>query len=229
MLQVTSWKTLGMAVDPPMACELALASLDPGPGAPTKRYLKQLPSDKRAFVRAQHMLHFPIRLYLQNTNSKLKLLRISGWQSRALNPKCGISFWAQSPVQLHWLHAHETGAGCVLKSGSNRVKWEYRVSIERSRMGKQRIDIICRGSHNPCHAKLKIISMLHKSITLDIQTKLINRWNFCLLLQDYPLNLLLKKHCGGSPTTPTAATVHHCLQFHWLLCCCWKDISIMVA
>lgn len=54
-----------MAADLSMACELALAPLVHGPGAPIKHSLKHLPSDNRAFVRSQHMLHFPIRLYLQ--------------------------------------------------------------------------------------------------------------------------------------------------------------------
>lgn len=69
-----------MAAGPERAWKLAPAPFVHGSGTPTKHYLRQLLPDKRAFVRAQHMLHFPMRLHLQNTNPKIKLLRISRWQ-----------------------------------------------------------------------------------------------------------------------------------------------------
>lgn len=54
----------------------------------------------------KNMLHFPIRLHLQKTNSEIKL-RFSEFWPQSIKLHLKGTFWAWGSDWLQWLHTHE--------------------------------------------------------------------------------------------------------------------------
>ena len=71
-----------------------------GSGAP-------IPGD-REVPGPQSLLHYPITLHLQDTNPKIKWLRIPRWKLPSVKPQARGPLWAQGPQWVHRSYAHKS-------------------------------------------------------------------------------------------------------------------------
>lgn len=74
------------------------------------------------------MLHCPLKLPLQSTNSKVEVLRTSRWWQQVIKPSLG-PFWAWDPVQLYMLHVCEADSASETSSINQGDNMCHRIAL----------------------------------------------------------------------------------------------------